>query len=234
VYGSDISLLAAFGAGVVAFISPCVLPMMPVYIALLAGSGSDDGAKAGRLAINGVCFMAGFTLVFLLMGATASALGQLFLDYQDVVRKTGAVFMVIMGGYLTGIFRMPFLNREYWRPQVKKAAGGPLGALLLGMAVTAGWTPCTGPILASVLAYAGASDTAMRGVWLLLAYSAGFALPFVLMALLCRHCFDRVRLLYRWLPVVQKAAGGVLVASGVLLYLNWFKKGLALLLTWWT
>lgn len=230
--GSEVSLLAAFMAGVVSFLSPCVLPVIPVYIAMLAGAG-DEAAPTGRLLIGrSLSFMAGFTVVFLLMGATASLVGQLFADYQEVIRKTGGLFMVLMGFSLAGLVRIPMLQRD-WRPQKKGRIEGPFSAMLLGAAITAGWTPCIGPILASVLAYASISGTLGQGMVLLLAYAAGFALPFIAFALLYSRYLARIRSWYRWLPLVQKVSGLILVLAGVLLYFNLIQKGLGMLLDWW-
>jgi cytochrome c-type biogenesis protein len=227
--GSEVSLLAAFIAGVVSFISPCVLPIVPVYIAMLTGSDDEPKATQGRLITNTAFFLAGFTLIFLLMGATASLLGQLFLDYQDDIRSAGALFMAVMGLHLTGLIKIPALSRD-WRAMPGGTAGGPLRAILLGMAVTAGWTPCTGPILASVLAYAGIGSTLSRGVLLLLAYSAGFAVPFILFAIFFNKYLSQIRSWYFWLPIIQKLAGVMLIITGVLLYFNLVQRGLGIIL----
>jgi cytochrome c-type biogenesis protein len=232
VNGSEVSLLGAFIAGVVSFVSPCVLPVIPVYIAMLAGAGDATVAADRRLVFHSICFMAGFTVVFLLMGATASLLGQLFADYQQVIRKAGGLFMVVMGLCLAGVIRIPTLQRD-WRPLPKGPVKGPLGAMLLGMAITAGWTPCIGPILASLLTYAGIDNTLEQGLFLLVAYSAGFAVPFLLFTLLCNRYLTRIRTWYRWLPLIQKTAGLVLAFTGVLLYFNLVQKGLGIILDWW-
>jgi len=232
VNGSEVSLMAAFIAGVVSFVSPCVLPVIPVYVAMLAGAGEEAVASNRRLIFHSVCFMAGFTVVFLLMGATASLLGQLFADYQQVVRKAGGLFMVFMGFCLAGFIRIPTLQRD-WRPLKKGYIDGPFGAMLLGMAITAGWTPCIGPILASVLTYAGIGNTLELGISLLFAYAMGFAVPFFLFALLCNRYLSRIRSWYRWLPLIQKASGIILAVTGVLLYFNLVQKGLGIILDWW-
>lgn len=229
---SEVSLLAVFFAGVVSFISPCVLPVVPVYIALLAGSDGKTGLANGRFITNTAFFLAGFTLVFLLMGATASLLSQLFLDYQDSIRRAGALFMVVMGLQLTGLIKLTGMSRD-WRAMPGGTVGGPFSAMLLGMAVTAGWTPCTGPILASVLAYAGIGSTLDRGVFLLLAYSAGFAVPFLVFAICFNRFLAKIRSWYRWLPVIQKLAGAVLITTGILLYFNLVQRGLGIILNWW-
>ncbi len=226
--GNDISLLAAFAAGVVSFLSPCVLPIVPAYLAVLTG----DGAGGRRFVVNTACFFAGFTVVFILMGATASLVGQLFLEHQDTVRKVGAVFIALMGLQLTGLLRLPGLHREL-RPTPGGRLGGPLGSFVLGLALTAGWTPCVGPILAAILAYAGIGATFTRGVLLLVVYAAGFALPFLLFTVLYKRYSARIRARYHWLPAIQKAAGAFLVLTGALLYLDLVQKGIGIIYSVW-
>jgi cytochrome c-type biogenesis protein len=227
--GHDISLLAAFAAGAVSFLSPCVLPVVPAYLAVLAGG--EDGTRR-QFVVRTACFFAGFTVVFVAMGATASLLGRLFLEHQDIVRRVGAVFIVLMGLQLAGLLRLPGLDRER-RFTPGASLRGPLGAFVLGLAITAGWTPCVGPILAAILAYAGIDGTVGRGILLLTAYSAGFALPFLLFTLLYRRYSARIRTRYRWLPLIQRAAGAVLVATGVLLYFNLLQQVLGLIYGYW-
>lgn len=228
--GSELSLAAAFFAGGVSFLSPCVLPIVPAYLAILAGGDGD--ARRGRFIVNTVFFFAGFTVVFIVMGATASLLGQLFLEHQDVVRKVGAVFIILMGIQLTGLVRLPALAREL-RLSPGDRLGGPTGSFLLGVALTAGWTPCVGPILASILAFASLEAAPGRGVFLLLAYALGFAVPFVLFTALYKRYAARLKAGYRWLGALQKAAGAVLVATGVMLYFNLFQKWLGIIYGWW-
>lgn len=226
----DLSLLAAFAAGVVSFLSPCVLPIVPAYLAILAGA--DGPERRGRFITNTVFFFAGFTVVFIVMGATASLLGQLFLEHQDTVRKVGAAFIILMGLQLTGLLRLPALARDV-RLTPGDRLGGPLGSFLLGLALTAGWTPCVGPILASILAYASLEATPGRGVFLLLAYAAGFALPFVAFTALYKRYSASIRGRYHWLAPLQKAAGAVLVVTGAMLYFNLFSKWLGLIYSYW-
>lgn len=226
--GNDISLLAAFAAGVVSFLSPCVLPIVPAYLAVLTG----DGVGGRRFVANTVCFFAGFTVVFILMGATASLLGQLFIEHQDAVRKVGAVFIALMGLQLTGLLRLPGLQREL-RLAPGGQLGGPLGSFVLGLALTAGWTPCVGPILAAILAYAGIGATFARGVLLLAAYAAGFALPFLLFTVFYKRYSARIRARYHWLPAVQKATGAFLVLTGALPYFDLVQKGIDVIYSVW-
>jgi len=230
--GREVSLLAAFFAGAVSFVSPCVLPVLPGYLAVLAGT---DGGRAGegrRFIVNTACFFAGFTVVFLIMGVTASLLGRLFLEHQAVVRKAGAVFIFLMGLHLTGLLRLTFLVREARLAPVKDA-GGPLGAFALGLALTAGWTPCVGPILASILAYAGIAGTAGYGALLLLAYAAGFAAPFLAFTALYKRYSAQIRARYHWLPLIQHGAGAALAATGVLLYFDLMAAGLGFIYGYW-
>lgn len=224
----NLTLLTVFGAGVISFLSPCVLPMLPTYTALLAGTGSQ-ASNAGRrtFIINAISFLSGFTLIFVAMGATASYIGELFLNYQEFIRKAGAVFMVIMGLQVLGLLKIPGLEREY-RPLLKGAFAGPLGAFLLGLAVTAGWTPCTGPILATVLMYAGSAATVSQGAFLLFIYSMGFCLPFLLLAVVLNSYLNKVQRLYKWLPLIQQTAGAVLVVAGIFIYFDLLQKGLGL------
>lgn len=221
---NNITLGLVFAAGVVSFLSPCVLPLLPTYIALLAGTGLQDAGEAGEatrslLLVNALCFLLGFAAVFIVMGATASYVSHFLFENQDMIRKAGAIFMGFMGVHLAGVVRVGWLHREY-RPLTNATLRGPMGALLLGMAFTIGWTPCIGPVLASVLVYAAAADTVGTGVWLLFVYAMGFSLPFLLMALLFHRYALRLKLLYKWLPHIQRAAGLVLAATAVVLYFD--------------
>ena len=215
---NEVTLITAFFAGIGSFLAPCVLPMMPTYAALLAGA---DPYQTGRrtFLINSIAFLSGFTLVFVMMGATASFFGQFFFEHQMLIRKLGAVFMVIMGIHLLGLFTIPALQREY-KPLLTQTFQGPGGAFLLGIAFTAGWTPCTGPILASILIYAGTSATLLQGALLLLVYSLGFSVPFIIIAAICNRYITKIKNLYRWLPVIHKAAGVMLVGIGIIIYFD--------------
>jgi cytochrome c-type biogenesis protein len=214
----DVTLVTAFLAGVGSFLAPCVLPMMPTYAALLAGADAYHPGR-GSFVGNSLAFLSGFTLIFVIMGATASYFGQFFFDYQVLIRKFGAVFMVIMGLYLLGILNIPILQREY-RPLMNSAFQGPVGAFFLGIAFTAGWTPCTGPILASILIYAGTAATLTQGALLLFVYAMGFSVPFLIIALLCNRYLSKIQGLYTWLPLIHRIAGVVLILIGVMVYFD--------------
>lgn len=225
----NITLLTVFGAGIISFLSPCVLPMLPTYTALLAGTGVQNSTGSRwTFFVNAVSFLSGYTIIFVVMGATASYVGELFLDYQEVIRKVGAVFMVIMGLQVLGVLKIPGLEREH-RPFLNSTFAGPVGAFLLGLAFTAGWTPCTGPILATVLMYAGASATVSQGAFLLLVYSLGFCLPFLALAMLINRYMNKIRGMYKWLPVIQRVAGVILIVAGTFIFFDLMQKGLGVL-----
>ncbi|MBP2626969.1 MAG: cytochrome c biosis protein transrane region [Firmicutes bacterium] len=228
---NNITLITAFIAGVISFLSPCVLPVLPTYTAFLAGTKTTDvmESKWGFL-LNALCFLSGFTIVFVVMGATASYFGQVFLDYQDVIRQSGAVFMVIMGFHLLGFLEITALQREY-RPLLTNTLHGPIGAFILGVAFTTGWTPCIGPILTSILVYASTTATLGQGALLLFVYAMGFCIPFLIVAFLLNKYLYKVRRLYKWLPFVQQSSGVVLIVAGIILYFDLMQKVLGVVYT---
>lgn len=214
----ELTLLGgAFLAGFLSFISPCVLPLLPTFSLILAKNSQQDGGKARRLYANTTAFLAGFTLVFVLLGATASLIGAWLFSYQDILRQGAAVLIIVMGLFMTGWIKIPLLLREY-RPFQRRGFGGIGGAFLLGCGFTLGWTPCTGPMLATILLYAGDTATVGAGALLLLVYSLGFAVPFFLLAVIWRRHIMKLRAFYQYLPIIQRAAGIVLVLLGVLLW----------------
>ncbi len=208
-----LTLGAAFGAGLLSFISPCVLPMLPTFLLLLAGS-SQEGRE--RLLGNTLAFLAGFTLVFLAMGATATLLGQLVLNYWKVLEKAAGVILILLGLFMSGWWTPLFLLQDR-RPFLQQKKEGILGSFFLGASFTLGWTPCTGPILTAILMAAGSQQTARQGIFLLLAYALGFCLPFLLAALFWQKIGSTLRRGYSWLPRIQKAAGLFLIIFGILM-----------------
>lgn len=225
---------AAFLAGALSFGSPCVLPMLPTFLLILAGSSggaafvtvggtkvaAPSESSARTLGRNVLFFLLGFAVVFLALGATATVLGQFLTKHLAFLEKAGAVVLAFLGLFLSGIISPRFLYRE-WRPFLHRPLEGAIGSFLLGMSFTVGWTPCTGPILAAIFICAGSRATVSEGLWLLGAYVLGFALPFFVLALLWQRFEKRVRTLYRYLPTVQKFAGLCLVALGVMMWFGW-------------
>lgn len=226
--GADLNIFVAVIAGLLSFLSPCVLPLFPSYISFVAGVSFDEvqGTVANRrtrraILINSLFFILGFSLVFVALGAGATLLGQVLFRQQSVIRKIGGVFVILMGLYVAGWIRIPFLMRE-WRLEVKDRPAGYLGALMVGITFAAGWTPCIGPILGSILTLASVSQTASTGILMLAAYSLGLAIPFFVSSLAIHRFatfFDRFK---RFFPVVTRGSGLILVALGVLLVTDYF------------
>lgn len=229
---THISLLAAFIAGIVSLFSPCVLPLLPTYFAFLGGNSggvtNEQSSNRWRLCINALFFLCGFTIVFVMAGASASYIGQLFFNYQAIVRKFSAIFMMIMGIQLSGLLSIPVLQQEH-RPLLNYTFQGPFGAFVFGIAVTAGWTPCIGPILASILMYAGTGETVNRGALLLFVYAMGFCLPFMLLAFLCNNFLSRFSSVYSWLPWIQRISGVVIILVGIAIYFDLMNALLAII-----
>jgi cytochrome c-type biogenesis protein len=232
----DISLIAAFLAGMASLLSPCVLPLLPTYFVFLGGNSEKkvEGMSSGQWVLlrNAFFFLCGFTMVFIIMGASASLIGQLFFDYQEVIRKIGGIFMVVMGIQLTGLLSISFLQQER-RPLLQYAFQGPLGAFVFGAAVTVGWTPCIGPILASILMYAGTEEMVNHGAILLFVYAMGFCVPFMMLAFLYQKFLFRWTGIYAWLPWIQRVSGIGIIMVGVIIYFDVMNTILAMLARYW-
>jgi len=212
---------AAFMAGVFSLFSPCVLPLLPVYFSILAGSGaySDGYIKKRVLLINTCSFVLGFTAIFVLLGLTITAAGRFLLIYRELLVKIGGIFVVLFGMFLLGIIKIPALMREH-RRQMQVSKMTPPSAFLLGCAFSLGWTPCIGPILSSVLFMAGSSQNFKVGALLLFLFSLGMGLPFITLAVAVDHASGWIKSYRTYLPITQKIAGGLLIVMGILLYMN--------------
>ena len=223
---SNLSFLVALGAGLLSFLSPCVLPLVPSYLSFLAGVSFTDlknpaAARTRRvLLLNAACFIAGFSLVFMALGASFSLIGRLFADSMDWIRKGGGLLIILFGLYVTGVFKVPVLMRE-WRLPIAAQPAGCVGSGLVGIAFAAGWTPCVGPILGTILFLAGTGETAGTGVLLLGAYSLGLGIPFFASALALQGFLGFYERFRTYLRVVEVAAGILLVIVGTLLYTNY-------------
>jgi cytochrome c-type biogenesis protein len=222
----DVSFVAAFGAGFLSFISPCVLPLIPGYISYISGMSLEDMRKADagarrRLIIATLFFILGFSLIFMAMGASASAIGKLLNEYLRVVQKIAGVIIVILGLHMTGLFRIGLLNRDT-RVQTAKKPVTPFGAVLVGMAFAFGWTPCIGPILGGILAIAGSKNSVAEGVLLLGVYSAGLGVPFFLTSLAIDKFFLASAKVRRYYRAIEITAGLLLVVLGILIFTGRF------------
>jgi cytochrome c-type biogenesis protein len=220
--GTSLGLTIAFGAGLLSFLSPCVLPLIPSYVTFITGLSLEDVQKSRRAAlIHSLLFVLGFTLIFLALGATATALGQL-LSYQRVwITRIGGVLIIVFGLYMLGIFNVSLFSRER-RVHIADKPVGYLGTLLVGIAFGAGWTPCIGPILGSILTYAASSADMSRGIWLLLAYSLGLAVPFLLSAIAVERFLDVFARMKRQMVWITRTSGVLMIVIGVLMITNYF------------
>lgn len=219
---SSVTLAGALGAGLISFVSPCVLPLVPPYLAYLAGVTLDEFQGATgvsvarrRVVAAAAAFVAGFSTVFVLLGATASVLGQLVRQYMDLLAYAAGLAIIVMGLHFLGLFRIPLLYREA-RVSVERKPAGPLGAYLMGLAFGFGWTPCIGPVLAAILAVAGSRETVGEGAGLLAVYSLGLGLPFLAAAFFA-GAFMRLMVRFRrHMGLVEKGMGGLLVLTGIM------------------
>lgn len=219
----SVALPIAFLAGVLSFLSPCVLPLVPSYVSFITGLSLDElGERRWTAFTHALFFIGGFSLIFLALGATATALGR-FLQYNQVwLERIGGGLIVLFGLYMVGAFRIGVLAQER-RVHLQDKPVGYLGSLLVGVAFGAGWTPCIGPILGSILAYTGAETTDLtQGVLLLLAYSLGLAIPFLLAALAVERFIEWFRKFRRFIPLTTRIAGGILIVVGLLLLTGYF------------
>jgi Cytochrome c biogenesis protein len=219
----DVTIWAAFLAGILSFVSPCVLPLVPPYLGFLAGATVEelqDRDGAGRAArrravIVALCFVLGFSTVFVGLGATASVIGQMLARWSQTLAFVAGIAIIVMGLHFLGLFRIALLYREA-RFTASGVKAGPVGAYVMGLAFAFGWTPCIGPILGIILTIAGARETVGEGAGLLAVYSAGLGVPFVVSALFAGAFLGFLRRFRGRLGMVEKAMGVVLVVTGLL------------------
>jgi cytochrome c-type biogenesis protein len=216
---TDVSYPMAAFAGLVSFLSPCVLPLVPPYLSFMAGTAIEDFAAGGErrmrrdVPLVALLFVLGFSTVFVLLGATASVFGQVLRAYIDILSIAAGIVIIAMGLHFLGVFRIALLFREK-RLRVEKPAG-PLGAYVMGVAFAFGWTPCIGPVLAAILAVAGSEDSVGRGALLLAVYSLGLGIPFILAAFAMENAVSFIRRFRAHLGKVEKAMGLLLVITGI-------------------
>lgn len=222
--GMDIGLAAAFGAGIVSFLSPCILPLVVPYLCFLAGASLEELTEkpapgtTSRAVTRSLAFVLGFGMVFVAFGAGASALGGFVSDHATVLSRIAGIVIVLLGLHMIGAFRWLFLMREA-RVHVARKPASLAGAFVVGLAFAFGWSPCVGPVLASILMVAGLEEG--RGAFLLGAYAAGIGVPFVAAALFTRPFLAWLARFRHHLGKVERGMGGALVATGVLIFLGW-------------
>ncbi len=224
-FAETIPYSAAFLAGLLSFFSPCILPLIPAYFSFITGYSLEEltDATKDRLKRNVVfstlSYVTGFSIVFILMGATASFLGTLLFKYRDIIRIIGGILIIILGIHLAGTFRIPFLDVEK-RISLEKKPLRILGALFVGMAFGVGWTPCIGPLLGSILVIAGNQQTVRQGIILLSVYSAGLAIPFIILSFIIHLIVAFVKRASRAVKYINALAGILLILMGLLLVTN--------------
>jgi cytochrome c-type biogenesis protein len=224
----EISALIAFSAGVLSFVSPCVLPLVPSYITYITGvSFKDLTAEGERKRLrwitlsHSLLFILGFSTIFVLMGASASYLGQVLIRYQYWIMKAGGVLIILLGIHFTGIISLPFLQMEK-RIELRKRPLGYLGSFLVGVVFAAGWTPCIGPILSTILLYASTSQNYMTGIFLLGVYSMGLGIPFLFCSLAFNSFLSAFEKMKRYMRVVTVVSGCFLIVIGILFLTDMF------------
>ena len=219
----------AFLAGLVSFVSPCVLPLMPAYLSFLTGSTIDE--LRGDLALNArltavahaIAFIVGFTIVFVLLGATATVAGTALRENQVLIARIGGVIVIVLGLQMLGVLRLKFLAMDK-RFQVHTKKRSFLASGLVGLAFAAGWSPCIGPILAAILTLAAQEHSVRQGAWLLFVYSMGLAVPFLVTAGALGFVLPVLGRIKYFLPAIEKAAGAFMILTGVVLVSNWFLR----------
>ena len=218
----DISLLLAFSAGLLSFLSPCVLPLVPAYITYLTGTSISE-LKTGKARMytiyKALGFIIGFSIIFVAMGATISSLGKVLSSNQELFRKVGGVMVVVFGLHTAGFIKIKPLYYEK-RAVPMESLRSNIGSVFVGMAFAAGWTPCVGPILGSILIYAGSMATVSRGILLLIAYSIGLAIPFLITAAAISSFTKYLPKLSKHLPVVAVVSGVLMILLGVAIFTN--------------
>ena len=219
--GQSISLALAFGAGILSFVSPCILPLVPAYVAQLAGSATAESEHARTTTfLHALSFVIGFSAIFVALGAAMGLIGSAVVQYMPVLRKVVGVALVLLGIHLTGVVKIPWLYREKRLDYHPRRAPGFLRSFAIGSAFAIGWTPCVGPVLSGILALAWDSQTVASGASLLAAYSAGLGLPFLATGFALSWVSLYLKRLNRFLNVITVIGGAALIVIGILVFTN--------------
>lgn len=218
----DISIFLAFSAGLLSFLSPCVLPLVPAYISYLTGSSIEELKynKTKLLTLyKSFGFVLGFSVIFILMGVSITSIGKLLITHKDLFRRIGGIIIIIFGLHTIEIFKFKLLYREKRFLYFDKI-NGPFSSLIMGMAFALGWTPCIGPILSSILIYATSMDSIDKGVLLLVMYSIGLSVPFILTAMALESFTEQFKRFSKHLPIISKISGILMIIMGIIIFTN--------------
>ena len=224
----DVSLFAAFAAGVLSFISPCVLPLIPGYISFISGLTLEEmqgnapaAASRQHVLIASLAFVLGFSVVFVAAGASASAIGRFLLQQAPIIKRIAGAILIILGLHMMGVFRIRLLESEK-RIHTQRKPAGPIGAFLVGVAFAFGWTPCIGPILGGILTIAASRESVGEGVQLLAIYSLGLGVPFLLTSVAINQFFAATRRIRKHYRLIELISGGLLIVVGLLIFFDQF------------
>jgi cytochrome c-type biogenesis protein len=222
---AGVGVFAALWAGVVSFLSPCVLPLVPGYLSAVTGVSVAELEDAGwrRVLVPSLLFVASFSAIFILLGLTATGIGETLNDHQELLNKIAAALIITMGVIFVAAPFVPMLNRE-WHVEALMTRAGKGGPLVAGAAFGVAWTPCIGPTLGAILTAASLSDSAGRGAFLLAVYSAGLAIPFLATALAFSRMTSAFAVVKRYYPVIIASGGVILIAMGVLIWTDEFQR----------
>ena len=220
-------IFASLLAGILTFISPCILPLIPVYITLVTGLSVEELDNRKNLLsvlLSAVCFVLGFTTVFVFLGLSVTIIGQFFLNNIDILRTVGGIIIIIFGLHLLGIFKIKILYKQFgWMDKIKRTSNY-FTIYLIGCAFAFSWTPCVDPILASILIMAATQGTIAKGTFLLLIYSLGLAIPFILTALFVSKFLTLFNSLKKYYKVIEIISGTLLILMGILIISGGFNK----------
>jgi cytochrome c-type biogenesis protein len=221
----QVTLVTAFVAGFLSFISPCVLPLIPGYVSFVSGVSLEEmrggatttSTSRRQVLITSLFFVLGFSLVFIALGASASAIGKFLLTKQPIFEKIAGALLIVLGLHMMGVFRISWLEAEK-RVHTNRKPAGPLGAMVVGLAFAFGWTPCIGPILSGILTLAASKKTVWEGVQLLAVYSAGLGIPFLLTAVAINQFFAATAKIRKHYHAIELVSGALLIIIGVLIF----------------
>ena len=216
----EISLFSAFVAGILSFISPCILPLVPVYISLMSSKAiyKSNNIKLSErlyLVLNSIFFVVGFSVVFIVLGSTATLIGKVIRDYSSIIGRIGGVILIVFGLHYIGLFKIPFLNMEKRFSFPSSLKSGYLGSFIIGVIFSFGWVPCVGMILSAILLLASRQETLLQGILLLGAYSLGLGIPFILSGIFISFFSNFIRRINKHLNIVSIISGIFLIAIGI-------------------